>query len=199
MLHMLRKLLCAFGVTLSITISGFAQTPAQIDYRTLGAPMPTMRIVANDNKVYTEKDLVPGENIFILLFNPTCDHCQEATQMLGKNAKRFKDGQLYLLAAPGMAEHLEYFAKTTGHKAHPVIRVGVDNAGFIEKTFNYQSLPELLIYDRTRKLTRTMSGSLAADSLLPYLGPGARQYTSQAAMKSGPFRVTTPPRKKRSR
>jgi thiol-disulfide isomerase/thioredoxin len=196
---MLRKILCALGLTLSFTASGLAQSAAQIDYRALGAPLPPVRIVTEDKKVFTEKDLLQGENVFIMLFNPTCDHCHEVTHMLGANAGRFKDGQLYLMAAPGMLDHLEFFSNTTRHKQHPVIRVGVDSTGFIEKTFNYQSLPQLLIYDRSRKLARSLSGSIVADSLLPYLGPAARQYNPRPVGKTGPFPVRQPSRKKRGR
>ena len=146
-----------------------------MDYRQLGSPMPPMRLVAEGGKVFTENDAVAGENLFIMLFNPTCEHCQEATAMFGKNDSLLKDGQLYLMGAANMLPYLDYFATTTGHKKHPVIRVGVDSSGFIEKTFNYQSLPELLIYDRNHRLVRTISSSIPVDSLLPYLGPQARQ------------------------
>ncbi len=151
-----------------------------------------MRVVAETGKVFTEKDAAPGENIFILLFNPTCDHCHEATRVLGAADSLFKDGQVYLMATANMQPHLGYFANVTRHKEHPILRVGVDSTGFIEKTFNYQTLPELLIYDRSRRLVRTMSVTIAVDSLRPYLGPTARQYEGRmptAAPASGPFLV----------
>lgn len=203
---MLRKLSAAAGLALFLSS---AVASAQIDYRQLGAPLPPMRLVGEGGRVFTENDALPGENLFIMLFNPTCEHCHEATAMFGKNDSLFKDGQLYLMAGPAMLPYLEYFGNTTGHKKHPVIRVGVDSTGFIEKTFNYQSLPELLIYDRDRRLVHTISSSIPVDSLLPYLGPSARQYTgpvinapNSVAPASGPFRVATPadePKKKKRR
>lgn len=196
---MVRKLLSGLGLAFAISSAASAQQANNVDYRALGAPLPAIRIISEAGKVYTEKDALSGENLFIMLFNPTCDHCQEATHMLGKNADKFKDGQLYLVAAPGMLDYLEFFGNVTRHKQHPVIRVGVDSAGLIEKTFNYQTLPELLIYDRSRRLTRSMSSGFSIDSLLPYLGPTARQYMPASTPVAGPFPVTTPAQKKRNR
>ena len=174
---MLRKLLAAFGLALFISTAAHAQSAGQMDYRQLGASLPPVRIVTDSGKIFTEADAVPGENLFIMLFNPTCDHCQDAARLFGKHDSLFKPGQLYLMAAAAMLPHLNFFENTTHYKKHPVIRVGVDSSGFIERTFNYQGLPELLIYDRNRHLMRTMSGTLSMDSLMPYLGPAARQYT----------------------
>lgn len=163
-----------------------------------------MRLVTDKGQVFTERDVVADENLFIMLFNPTCDHCQDAARMFGSNDSLFRDGQLYLMAAPGMLPYLQLFANTTHYKKHPVLRVGVDSAGFIEKTFNYQSLPELLIYDRSRRLVRTMSSKITKDSVQLYIGPMARQYEGPAALPaSGPFLVKPtadkPKRKKRNR
>lgn len=201
---MLRKLSVAVGLSFFLSYAGFAQSTGELDYRQLGAPLPTIRIVDETGRVSTNKDVAAGENLFIVLFNPTCDHCQDAARMFGKNESLFKDGQLYFMAAPGMLPHLDFFANTTHYKKHPVIRVGVDSAAFIEKTFNYQSLPELLIYDRSRRLVRTMSSIIALDSVRPYLGPMARQFGGPVAVPaSSPLPVKSPAdrpkRKKRNR
>ncbi len=195
---MLRKLSAVIFLALSASPAALAQGAGAIDYRQLGAPMPPLRIVTDSGKVFTEKDVVPGENLFIMLFNPTCGHCEEAARLLGDNDSLFKDGQLYLMAASGMRPHLGYFEAVTHYKKHPVIRVGVDSSGFIEKTFNYQSLPELLIYDRNRRLVHTMNSTIPIDSLRPYLAPNARQWTGSLLASpttppvTGPFKISTP-------
>lgn len=145
-------------------------TSAEVNYKEIGAPMPPIRMVTADKKVITEADVANDANLFIMLFNPTCGHCQEETGLIGRNIELFKKSKVLLLASPNMNELLGFFESTTdASKYQPVMQVGLDSADFITKTFRYEALPQINIYDKNRKLIKVLNGDAPLDSFKEYI------------------------------
>ncbi len=140
------------------------------DYHNIGAKMPPMRVVTEKGVVVATDESVKNDaNLFVMMFNPTCEHCEEMAVALGQNIALFKASQIVLMAAPTMGPYLEFFANNTKHKNYPALKVGLDSAKFIDRTFNYIMLPQINIYDKERKLIKTFSGLETIDSLKPYI------------------------------
>lgn len=141
----------------------------KMDYRAIGAPMPEVRIVTMDNKVYTNKDLDNKANIFVMLFNPTCEHCQEETLILEKNIHKFKKSKIVLMAAPNMGDYMEFFRNTTKYSQYPSLIVGLDSADCINKLYNYSSLPQINVYDKNRQLIKVFNSDTPIGELEEYI------------------------------
>lgn len=146
-----------------------ATPPADtVDYKAVGSPMPPVRLVQDNGDVVTGS-AVMHKNILVMMFNPTCEHCQEEARIIIKNLPLFDSTKLMFLAAAGMKEYLSFFDAVTRASKHPKIAMGVDSAKFIDKTFKYQSLPQINIYNKDRKLVRIFNGEVPLDSLKPYI------------------------------
>ncbi|RYD56410.1 MAG: hypothetical protein EOP56_11985 [Sphingobacteriales bacterium] len=179
---MLRKLLIIACLTSTVTIT-FAQKKkknkgkdaqatvteaAAINYKEAGAPMPAVRLVTKQKSAIIDADIKHNGPTFVMLFNPTCEHCIETTNMIRKNEALFKNTKVVLLATPNQIDNLQYFEDLTHYPQSKLLMVGVDSSGFIDRTYTYGSLPQLNIYDKNRKLVRTFNGP-TIDSLKPYI------------------------------
>lgn len=142
---------------------------ANIDYKAIGAPMPEIKAVTLKKETVTAKDFKSGGNLFIMVFNPTCDHCQSETTLLEKHIDKFKKTDLLLMAAPSMIDYLEFYNNVTRYSKYPKMVVGVDSANYIGKTFMYESLPQINVYDKDRKLIKVFSGETPIEKLEPYI------------------------------
>lgn len=170
---------------------------AKVDYHQTGAPMPSILlyridtvkvdtvgtkkkkrrhtevkkepIVTIQKKVVTDKDLDNGANLFVMMFNPTCGHCEDQTQRFERNIDLFKKSKLVLMAKPNMQEYLPNFIKSFDLKYFDQIMVGIDSAKFVDETFLYSALPQINIYDKDRKLLKTFAGEVVIDSLKQYI------------------------------
>jgi thiol-disulfide isomerase/thioredoxin len=152
-------------IAVSTTISDTA-----ISYKELGASMPPIRMVMADKKVITDKDLDNGANLFVMMFNPTCGHCQDATVLLGKNIELFKKSKVVLLAAPGMENLFSFFESVTDvSKYAPAMQVGLDSADFITKAYRYEALPQINVYNKDRKLVKIFVGDVPIKDLKEYI------------------------------
>lgn len=165
------------------------QGDAQKDYRDVGSYMPELRLIvcwdslykkekplrknvrtnAEGNYVITNSDLERNANNFIMIFNPTCSHCEDETAMLEKHMDLFKKSGLYLMATPVMIPYAGDFIKMMKVNEYPKITVGIDSSGFLNNVFKYQALPQINIYDHEQKLIRVYSGEVDIDSLRQFI------------------------------
>lgn len=144
-------------------------TAATINYKEVGAPLPPLKVYTREGKYLTEADIAGNGHLIVMLFNPTCDHCEEQTVLFREHISLFKKTKLVLLAAANMVPHLGYFTNVTKTADYPAIQIGVDSSGYIDKTFRQVTLPQINVYDKDRKLTKMFFGSTPLDSLRQYL------------------------------
>ena len=183
---MLRKILISFCLLSSVFIAfgkndkdkqGTQNAPLyfinaegkKIFYNEIGAPLPELKIWRSDGVFLTDNDLKNDANLILMLFNPTCEHCEEMGRMLRDNIGLFKQSNLVLVAAPGMGSYLDYFINTTQTETTEKMQIGVDSSGLINQTFLYKSLPQINIYNKERKLEKIFFGIVPVDSLKGYI------------------------------
>jgi len=146
------------------------ETTATIHHDTLtGSPLPPLKVVQLNGKIITNKDVKDDHNLFMLLFNPECDHCQNETLMLKRNIDLFIHSKILLVCTPNMLPYLGNFEKNMEIIDNPKIMVGMDSAGMVDNLFMYKGLPQMNIYDANRKLIKMFYGDFPIDSLKPYI------------------------------
>ena len=153
----------------SIANAPAAPPSANDIYKQIGGPMPPIRVVYPKKAVYTENTLKNDANLFVMIFNPTCEHCEEMAFNLEQSLNLFKKSHIVLMATPGMGPYLEFFENGTKVQKYPKIKMGLDSAGFIERTYNDIMLPQINIYNADRKLIKSFSGITTIDSLKQYI------------------------------
>ena len=177
---MFRKIILA-TVLLSSAFVSFAQKDKQVElyttlpdgkkifYNEVGAPLPPINIWRMDGKFLTNDSLANQASLIIMLFNPTCEHCEEMGKTFRKNITLFNKTNLVLVAPQGMSEYLDGFVKTIGSKNEEKIQIGIDSSGFVNQTFLYKSLPQINIYNKDRKLEKLFFGDVPIESLRKYI------------------------------
>jgi hypothetical protein len=108
-------------------------------------------------------------NLLVMMFNPTCSHCEDQTQLMLKNAAIFKRTKWVLLANKGMKPYLHDFVKVFHLSDYPFVFIGTDSAGFNDNAYMYKALPQINIYDHQRKLIKVFNGEIPMDSLEMYI------------------------------
>ena len=154
------------------------QSDPEIDYKQPGAPMPPLVFIPyydssvrerNRRQFMTGKDIDNGANLLIMMFNPTCGHCQATAIEMGKNKELFKKSKVLMLATKIMMPYLGDFVEFTHATDYSFVHLGVDSTDFVNNTFLYQSLPQINIYNGERKLIRTYTGEVSIDTLKQYI------------------------------
>lgn len=195
---MLRKLLTATVLLAALHVSAQqkdAKPVEKINYELIGSPMPSLLMVTFDTaietdhkkhkkhkmhedfmtspyntKMYTDGHFNNNANLIVMMFNPTCGHCENETDDLIKNIDLFRKTKVILLANSGMKSYMPNFIKNHKIQDYPnVITLGIDSTDFIKETFLYQALPQINIYSADRKLLKTYTGNVSIDTLKKYI------------------------------
>lgn len=179
MLQKLLTVLMVFSGIISLAQSGNSTTANTADYTAIGSPMPSFMAVTLDTlkrtpgkastKVLKDKDVKNNANLFVMIFNPICEHCEDQTMMIEKNIGLFKQSNIVLICGKTFRQYLNNFLLITHNKEYPTIKIGVDSTDFIKKTLTYDLLPQLNIYNHDRKLIKTFSGATPLDSFKQYI------------------------------
>lgn len=147
------------------------QLEPKFDYKQMDAPLPKFNIINYENKNITKEVLQSGGNLVMIMFNPTCEHCEEETKTLIENIFLFKKSKILLVAAAIQTPNISYFDANVKFSQYPsTITVSVDSAHVIDKLFTYKTLPQINIYDgKNLRLIRTFEGLQPLDTLRPYI------------------------------
>jgi hypothetical protein len=116
-----------------------------------------------------EDELENNASLFVMMFNPTCLHCEDVTFMLEKNIDLFRKTKIVLLANQMMSQYIPDFAQRHHVADYPAMYIGCDSSGFINNLFLYQTLPQINIYSAERKLLKTYCGEVPIDTLRKYI------------------------------
>lgn len=143
----------------------------KFDYKQLNAPLPKFDIVNHENRNTTKEVLETGGNLVLMMFNPTCDHCEDETRLMIDNIFLFKKSKMLLVAAAMQMPNLSYFDANVKFSQYPAtMTVAIDSAKLISQLFNYVALPQINIYDgTTHRLLKTFNGFQPLDSLRQYI------------------------------
>ncbi len=117
----------------------------------------------------TSADLDNNANLFVMIFNPNCSHCEEETKMIEKNSALFKNTKLVMVANPRLANMIPNFVSNNSIPDYPFISIGPDSSDYINKVILYKMLPQINIYDHDRKLIKCFNGDMPIDSLQQYI------------------------------
>jgi thiol-disulfide isomerase/thioredoxin len=117
-----------------------------------GAAMPVIRLQQLDTLMFTTTNANKDKNIILMLFNPSCGHCIDQTKLFIKNMADFNDCQFILSTGENMFEYLPQFAKSVGYTQNTDMIVGVDVDYATTAIFAFEGIPQIMIYDKQRKL-----------------------------------------------
>ncbi len=139
------------------------------DYKAIGTPLPNFMVKTIDGKIITNKDVQYNGNLLLMLFNPTCSHCENMTELLEKNIALFNKTKLLMVATPGMEPYMQEFERRHRTKEYAPIWLTNDSTKLIDRIFTYKMLPQINVYDKNRNLIKSFNGDISIDSLKEYI------------------------------
>jgi thiol-disulfide isomerase/thioredoxin len=174
----MKKLLAAFLFLTFIPCLSFAQAPKEparpkgaMDYRVPGSPIPPFGIETQGGGVFTHLQLQQNKPVWLMIFSPQCEHCGQTMDSLRNISGKLRNNQFVLVAEARNKEFMKGFMDHMRLNNDPLFRViGTDKANLIYELYNYQVLPQLLIYNSRHKLVKTFYGNFIMDSVHAYLG-----------------------------
>lgn len=136
----------------------------------VNSTIPPFRYVTHQRKFITNQDIPVNKPVIMVLFNPTCDHCQKAAQILKDNKALFGQSTVVLVTFVSNFGELEGFVQSQGLAMEPNFFICAAEEKAITSYFmpNY-ILPQILVYNKQHKLKKVFYETMQADSVQYYM------------------------------
>lgn len=116
-------------------------------------------------KLFSNKNLKENIPTVFLYFNSECEHCQSEAEQIRDNIRKFTNVQLVFIS---FEEQKKIMAFATKYKL-----LGYDNITFLcdkqvsfASTFDVNSLPTIVIYDKNKQLVAKIKGEVKIENIL---------------------------------
>jgi hypothetical protein len=122
-----------------------AQVPAPI--------LPEFSFTRTDNTSFTNKDLPQNRQLFFMLFDPTCPHCQMAIMRIDKDRKSFQPAAVYLISMEDWGKIDSFLASFAPHlRSLDNVTILQDKPGLLIARFRPRQFPAMFLYSADKKL-----------------------------------------------
>lgn len=148
----------------------FAQAPAAVlpPYK-LSPTVPALKLMRADSTFFTVKDMVKKKmGTVVILFSPTCSHCQHQAEEITSHISDFKDVNFIFSTSYDMKDMKQYISDY-GLDKFPNITVGNDKGYIMGSFYKIQSLPGVFVYDKKGNFVTSFETNVKAKTLLDVL------------------------------
>jgi|CXWL01.1.fsa_nt_gi cytochrome oxidase Cu insertion factor (SCO1/SenC/PrrC family) len=153
---------------LALVIAGYGQADSlQAPYLRFPS-YPPVKLLLPDSTFFSKADLSGKQPVMLMIYDPNCDHCQQATEELIKNIDKFKGIQIVMVTMVSMAEIKKFIAKYRLSQYDNII-AGQDTNFFLVSFYMGHHLPYFAFYNRKLELISVLEGSIPIEKLLKEL------------------------------
>lgn len=118
-----------------------------------------------NGNVFTNEDLKKETATIFIYFNTECEYCDHETQMIEENIYKFKNMQLIFISFEKQ-EQIKKFAQKHQLMTYDNVNFLCDNKATFASTFDVNSLPCLVLYDKNQHLIEKIKGQTNTKILL---------------------------------
>jgi thiol-disulfide isomerase/thioredoxin len=130
--------------------------------------IPTFKYQNINGEQFSNNNLKVDTPTLFIYFNSECEYCNEETKMIQERIEQFTPHQLVFVSFE-KPEKIESFAKKYNLQNYDNIHFVCDTKVTFATTFDVQSLPCLVLYDKNQQLIEKIKGQTKVEVLLKKL------------------------------
>lgn len=115
--------------------------------------------------LFTKKNLKKGTATIFIYFNTECEFCNEEAKIIKENMKYLNDFQLIFVSFE-KKENIKKFAQEYQLNTYNNIHFLCDDKVTFASTFDINTLPYLVLYDKEQNLIDKIKGQIKIETLI---------------------------------
>ncbi|HRG23811.1 MAG TPA: redoxin domain-containing protein [Chitinophagaceae bacterium] len=161
----MKKLFLFLALAL-LALPSFSQKDStQAPYKRFPGFPPISLLLPDGKSYFTKADLPKDKAVLLMLFNPSCSHCQEETKQITQHIDKFSNIHI-VMATPMPLDSMLAFREKYKLANFKNITITQDNKAMMPTYFMINNLPFLAFYNRKKELIGTHEGSMSIEKLL---------------------------------
>jgi hypothetical protein len=153
-------------VSALLVLQSFSQKDSTVaPYKRFPGFPPISLLLPDGVTYYTKKDLPPAKPVILMLFNPSCSHCQEETKQITEHIDQFKNIHI-VMCTPMPLDSMLAFRERYKLANYKNIVVTQDSKVMMPTYFMISNLPFMAFYSKRKELIGTHEGSITIEKML---------------------------------
>jgi thiol-disulfide isomerase/thioredoxin len=148
----------------AIAFSQYDTTPPYLKTKVI----PGFTLLSLDSVPFTQTVLVENKNTIIMLFNPTCGHCQDQLQLMLALPEITQSTNVILTSSETLNKIKTFYDKFHLEK-YPLIHIGKDYKYFFGGFYQPKTIPVLAFYNPQKQLVYFNQGNVKKKEILEAL------------------------------
>jgi thiol-disulfide isomerase/thioredoxin len=145
-----------------------SSNPNEKPFAKAGASLPAFHLVTSDEQSFFDKDLDSKKPLLLVIFNPSCGHCVDFGKIIKDSISKLPEMEILFVTALNQLGELKKYLDETGLEGMPNVRVTADNSDVSKYLFEYNGIPQIMIYNKQKVLQKTFYKGAKMDSLNYY-------------------------------
>jgi thiol-disulfide isomerase/thioredoxin len=164
----MKKCLLLCTLTL-IILPGYSQNDSTLAPYKRFPSFPPVTLLLPDSVQHHIKDELPKKlPVMLMIFNPTCEHCQHETEEIIKHISQFKGKQIVMATMMPYDSMMAFRERYKLAQFNNII-VAQDPHFFLPPYYMINSLPFLAFYNKKKELISVFEGSMPIEKALAEL------------------------------
>ena len=131
-----------------------------------GASMPALTWLSADEKIYADSNLRRHTPVILVLFNPSCGHCMEVAVTMKMRIQELFGVDIVFLTGGNLLAELPSFIQQTRLSGLPNVFVGTDYTDISKQLFEYNGIPQIMVYNKDHILLKTYYKQIDLDEII---------------------------------
>ncbi|MGI9192613.1 MAG: TlpA family protein disulfide reductase [Chitinophagaceae bacterium] len=131
-----------------------------------GAALPSFAFLTSDEKVYFDSNLRKNTPVILVLFNPSCGHCMEVAISMKSRINELAGADIVFLTGNNLLAELPSFIQQTRFHDMPNVYVGIDHSDVSKSLFEYNGIPQIMVYNQQHILLKTYYKQMELDEIV---------------------------------
>lgn len=127
--------------------------------------IPSFSYLTISGKLFSNKNLKKNTPVVFLYFNSECEHCQSEAEQIRDNIKKLTETQLIFISFEEPKKIQDFAAKYKLTHYDNITFLCNSKVDFAT-TFDINSLPSVIIYDKNNKLIKKIKGTVKIENIL---------------------------------
>jgi len=161
------KIVLAFFSMLCCSTAVFSQYDTTAPYLK-SKTIPAFSLYALDSVPFTQTVLAEHKNTIIMLFNPTCGHCQDQLELMLSMPEVAQSTNIILTSGEPLGK-LQVFYDKFHLEKYPLIHIGKDYKYFFGGFYQPKTIPVLAFYNKQKQLVYFNQGNVKKSEILDAL------------------------------
>ncbi|MBP6456617.1 MAG: hypothetical protein KA275_07805 [Chitinophagaceae bacterium] len=135
----------------------------------IGSKIPTFGVLKADLNLTFDTYLDKNKSLVLVLFNPSCGHCEQLITNVRDSSYLFKNVEFLFVTGKELIEYVPDFAERLKVKNHELITISSDQSDLTQKLFEYNGIPQIMIYNKEKLLQKILFKEATMQQLLDAL------------------------------